>query len=255
MRDEMSKHIIVSNEGFTRTIAMRRPEKRNALTREMFLAMSEAINSAQSDPAIRCLILGGRSGVFSAGDDLGEILEDATAEPGPDRPRLVFLRSLVNNRKPLIAAVDGPAVGTGATMVLHCDYVVASTASSFSYPLIRYGLGPAGASSRLLPRIAGYQRAFSMLVMGRAISAEAAREAGFVNAVVSPGQAISEAQRLAREIGELQPDAVAMSRELLKVSTDELLERMDEEERLFAERLRLPSVVAALSRFLARDEE
>jgi enoyl-CoA hydratase/carnithine racemase len=250
----MSNHIIVSNERFTRTIAMRRPEKRNALTREMFLAMSEAINSAQSDPAIRCIILAGRSGVFSAGDDLGEILEDATAQPGPDRPRLVFLRSLVTSRKPLIAAVDGPAVGTGATMVLHCDCVIASTTASFSYPLIRYGLGPAGASSALLPRMAGYQRAFSMLVLGRAMSAEAAREAGFVNVVVSPGQAISEAHRVAREIGELQPDAVDMSRQLLKSQTDELLQRMEQEDQLLSERLRLPSVVAALSRFLARDE-
>ena len=250
----MSKHIIVSKEGFTRTIVMRRPEKRNALTREMFSAMSEAIESAQSDPAIRCLILAGRSGVFSAGDDLAEILEDATgSEPGSSR--LAFLRSLINNRKPLVAAVDGPAVGTGATMVLHCDYVIAGTTSSFSYPLIRYGLVPAGASSGLLPRMAGHQRAFSMLAMGRAMSAEQAREAGFVNVVVPPGHAISEAQRLAREIGELQPDAVAMSRELLKLPAEELLQRMDQEERLFAERLRLPSVIAALGRFLAREEQ
>jgi enoyl-CoA hydratase/carnithine racemase len=250
----MSKHIIVSNEGFTRTIAMRRPEKRNALTREMFLAMSEAIESAQSDPAIRCLILAGRSGVFSAGDDLAEILEDANTAPQPGSARVVFLRSLIKSGKPLVAAVDGPAVGTGATMVLHCDYVVAGTTSSFSYPLIRHGLVPAGASSRLLPRMAGCQRAFSMLGMGRAMSAEQAREAGFVNIVVPPGHAISEAQRLAREIGELPPDAVAISRELLRVPADELLQRMDEEEQLFAERLRLPSVIAALSRFLAREE-
>jgi enoyl-CoA hydratase/carnithine racemase len=251
----MSKHIIVSSEGFTRTITMRRPEKRNALTREMFLAMSEAIDSAQSDPAIRCLVLAGRSGVFSAGDDLTELLEDVSADTQPGEPRRVFLRSLINSKKPLVAAVDGPAVGTGATMVLHCDYVIAGTTSSFSYPMIRYGLVPAGASSRLLPRMAGYQRAFSMLVMGRLMSAEQAREAGFVNVVVPPGHAISEAQRRAREIGELQPDAVALSRELLKAPAEELLRLMDEEERLFAERLRRPSVTAALGKFLAREEE
>ncbi|HLG83329.1 MAG TPA: enoyl-CoA hydratase-related protein [Bradyrhizobium sp.] len=249
----MSKHIIVSNEGFTRTIAMRRPEKRNALTREMFVAMSEAIDAAQSDPAIRCLILAGRSGVFSAGDDLGEILEDASGAPDPGRSRLGFLRSLINNKKPLVAAVDGAAIGTGATMVLHCDYVIASTTASLSYPLIRYGLVPAGASSCLLPRMAGRQRAFSMLVMGRVMSAEQAREAGLVNVVVPPGHAISEAHRLAREVGELPPDAVALSRGLLKGSSAELLQRMDEEEQLFAERLRLPSVIAALSKFLAKN--
>src|SRR5262249_12259043 len=146
-------------------------------------------------------------------------------------------------------------VGTGATMVLHCDYVIAGTTASFSYPMIRYGLLPTGASSLLLSRMAGCQRAFSMLLMGRAMSAEQAREAGLANVVGAPGPAINEAQRLAREIGELQPDAVALSRELLKPSMDELLRRMDEEEQLFAERLRLPSVIAALSRFLARNED
>jgi enoyl-CoA hydratase/carnithine racemase len=251
----MSKHIIVSNEGFTRTIAMRRPEKRNALTREMILSISEAIDTAQSDAAVRCLVLAGRSGVFSAGDDLAEILEDASAEPEANRPRVVFLRSLINSKKPVVAAVDGPAVGTGATMVLHCDYVVASTTASFSYPMIRYGLVPAGASSRLLPRMAGYQRAFSMLVAGRAMSAEQAREAGFVNVVVPPGHAISDAHRLARELGELPVEAVAISRQLLKGSAGELLQRMDEEEQIFAERLRSPAVVKALSRFLARGGE
>ena len=251
----MSKHIIVSNEGFTRTIAMRRPEKRNALTREMFMAMSEAIETAQSDSAVRALVLAGRSGVFSAGDDLAEILEDASAELAPDRPRVVFLRSLINSKKPLVAAVDGPAVGTGATMVLHCDYVVASTTASFSYPMIRYGLVPAGASSFLLPRLAGYQRAFSMLVAGRAMNAELSREAGLVNIVVPPGQAINEAHRLAREIGELPAEAVAISRQLLKGPSDALLQRMNEEEQIFAERLRSRPVVAALSKFLARGGE
>lgn len=250
----MSNHIIVSNEGSARTIVMRRPEKRNALTHEMFLAMSAAIDQAQSDPTVRCLILTGRSGVFSAGDDLAEVLRDATAEPESGRPRLVFLHSLIRNKKPIVAAVDGPAVGTGATMALHCDYVIASTTSSFSYPLIKYGLVPVGASSRLLPRMGGYQRAFSMLGMGRAMTAEQAREAGFVNVVVPPGHAISEAHKVAREICELQPEAVAVSRELLKLSTEELLQRMDEEERLFAERLRLPSVIAALSRYLPHED-
>jgi enoyl-CoA hydratase/carnithine racemase len=249
-----SNHIIVSQEGFTRTIVMRRPEKRNALTREMFVALSEAINSAQSDPSIRCLILTGRSGVFSAGDDLNEVVDAAARDPETDGPRLTFLRSLINNRKPIVAAVDGPAVGTGATMVFHCDYVVAGTTASFSSPLIKFGLGPDGASSLLLPRMAGHQIAFSMLVMGRTVTAEQAREAGFVNIVVSPGHAIGEAHKATREIGELLPDAVAVARELLKLPTPDLLRRMEQEEQLVAERLRLPAVVAAFRQFLARNE-
>ena len=127
----MTGHIIVSDEESARTIVMRRPEKKNALNDEMFLAMADAINTAQSNPDIRCLILTGRSGVFTAGEDIGDFADEKTIERDEARPRktAVFLRALVNNKKPIIAAVDGVAVGIGTTMVLHCDYVIAGTTS------------------------------------------------------------------------------------------------------------------------------
>jgi enoyl-CoA hydratase/carnithine racemase len=248
----MAGHIIVSDEESTRTIVMRRPEKKNALTDEMFLAMSDAINSAQSNPSIRCLILTGRSGVFTAGDDVGDFLQEAATTHDPAKPRssVIFLQALVNNKKPIIAAVDGIAVGIGATMVLHCDYV-ASTTASISSPFVQYGLVPEGASSLLLPRMAGHQRAFSMLVMGRAMSAVEAREAGFVNVVVPPGHAVVEAQKAAREICALPPDAVAISRKLLKLPTEDLLRRMGQEEHLFGQRMRMRNTIAAFSNFLS----
>src|SRR5690348_7675059 len=123
--DSMTGHIIVTDEDATRTIAMRRPEKKNALTHEMFLALAAAIDSAQANPEIRCLILTGRAGVFTAGDDIKDFLEAAAAKPDPARPRgsVLLMQALVNNKKPIIAAVDGAAVGTGVTMVFHCDYV------------------------------------------------------------------------------------------------------------------------------------
>jgi enoyl-CoA hydratase/carnithine racemase len=250
----MAGHIIVTDEGATRTIVMRRPEKKNALTPEMFLAMSEAIDSAQSNPDIRCLILTGRSGVFTAGDDVGDFVEEAAGAREASKPRnsQVFVRSLITNRKPIIAAVDGIAVGMGVTMVLHCDYVIASTTASFNSPFIQYGLVPEGASSLLLPRMAGHQRAFSLLVMGRPMSASEAREAGFVNEVVAAGHAVIEAQKVAREIGELPPEAVAISRKLLKLPPEDLLRRMDEEEHLFRDRIHAPTVVAAVKGFMDR---
>jgi enoyl-CoA hydratase/carnithine racemase len=250
----MAGHIIVSDEGATRTIVMRRPEKKNALTPDMFLGMSEAINSAQHNPDIRCLILTGRSGVFSAGDDVQDFVQEATTKREAARPRnaVAFVRSLITNKKPIIAAVDGVAVGMGVTMVLHCDYVIASTTASFKSPFIQYGLVPEGASSLLLPRMAGHQRAFSLLVMGRSMSAEEAREAGFVNAVVAPGHAVIEAQKVAREISELPAEAVAISRKLLKLPTEDLLRRMEEEEHLFQERIHAPTVVAAVKGFMQR---
>jgi enoyl-CoA hydratase/carnithine racemase len=250
----VADHIIVSDEEATRTIVMRRPEKKNALTPEMFVAMSEAINSAQSDPTIRCLILTGRSGVFTAGDDVGEFLEEATSNRAAGKPRsaVAFVQSLIKNKKPIIAAVDGTAVGVGVTMVLHCDYVLAGTTSSFLYPFTRYGLVPEGASSLLLPWMAGHHRAFGLLVMGRPMDAEEAREAGFVNAVVPPGHAIVEAQKIAREICALPPEAVAISRNLLRLPAEEMLRRMDQEEHILNGRLRVPSVVDAVNNFLAR---
>src|ERR1700726_1704570 len=249
----MTEHIIVADEESTRTITMRRPEKKNTLTQEMYMAMSDAIDSAQSDPAIRCLILTGRSGVFTAGNDIGDFLQAATAKPDVARPRnaVIFLQSLVNNKKPIVAAVDGIAIGIGTTMLFHCDYVVASTTAAFSSPFLQYGLVPEGASSLLLPRMAGHQRAFAMLVIGRPMSAEEARDAGFVNVVVPPGHALNEAQKVAREICALPPDAVAISRKLLKLPTEDLLRRMGQEEHLFGPRMRAPRTIAAFSNFLS----
>ena len=150
----MTEHIIVADEESTRTITMRRPEKKNTLTQEMYLAMSDAIDSAQSDPAIRCLIVTGRSGVFTAGNDIADFLQAATAKDDVVRPRnaVIFLQSLVNNRKPIIAAVDGIAIGIGTTMVFHCDYVVASTTALYSvWPCSGGRFQPAAATDGWAP--------------------------------------------------------------------------------------------------------
>jgi enoyl-CoA hydratase/carnithine racemase len=249
----MTEHIIVTDEEATRTITMRRPEKKNTLTQEMYLAMSDAIDSAQSNPAIRCFIITGRSGVFTAGNDIGDFLQAAT-DQDVARPRnsVIFLQSLVNNKKPIVAAVDGIAIGIGTTMLFHCDYVVASTTAAFSSPFLQYGLVPEGATSLLVPRMVGHQRAFSMLMMGKPMSAEDARAAGFVNQVVPPGHANVEAQKVAREICALPPDAVAISRKLLKLPTEDLVRRIDQEDHFFGERMRSPEAIAAFQNFLSR---
>jgi enoyl-CoA hydratase/carnithine racemase len=173
------------------------------------------------------------------------------------RPRnaVIFLQSLVNNTKPIIAAVDGIAIGIGTTMVFHCDYVIASTTATFSSPFIQYGLVPEGASSLLLPRMVGHQRAFSMLVMGRPMTAEDAREAGFVNTVVPPGHAVIEARKVAREICALPADAVAISRKLLKLPTEDLVRRIDQEDHFFGERMRSPEAIAAFQNFFLRKKK
>jgi enoyl-CoA hydratase/carnithine racemase len=250
----MTEHVIVTDEGATRMIAMRRPEKKNTLTQEMYLAMSDAIDTAQRDPAIRCLLLTGRAGVFTAGNDIGDYLKAATDEHGAVRPRnsVIFLQSLVNNKKPIVAAVDGIAIGIGTTMIFHCDYVIASTTATFSSPFLQYGLVPEGATSLLVPRMIGHQRAFAMLIMGRTMNAGEAREAGFVNQIVPPGHTVVEAQKVAREIAALPAEAVSVSRKLLKLPTEDLVRRIDQEDHLFGNRMRSPEAIAAFQNFFLR---
>src|SRR6476619_5436536 len=216
--------------------------------------MSEAIDKAQNDPKIRCIIVTGGSGVFTAGNDVEDFLKEGTAEI--DVPRasnaVKFLYSLAHNVKPIIAAVDGVAIGIGTTMLFHCDYVLASKSATFSTPFIKLGLVPEGASSLLMPRTMGYQRAFAMLVMGRKFSADEAREAGFVNVVVAPGHTEAEAHKVAREICALPAEAVAITRKLIRLPPEDMTRRIDQEGHLFGERMRSREAVDAFQAFFAR---
>jgi enoyl-CoA hydratase/carnithine racemase len=248
----MPGHIIVTDEGAARMITLRRPDKKNAITQAMYRDMSHAIDTAQNNPDVRCLIITGGSGVFTAGDDVGEFLEAASTNPERLSDGVKFLYSLALNVKPIIAAVDGVAIGMGVTLLFHCDYVVASTAASFAIPYIKLGLVPVGASSLLVPHTMGHQRTFAMLVMGQTFSAEEARTAGFVNDVVSPGHAMTEARKAARDICKLPAEAVAISRKLTRLPGDELTRRIEQENHEFRERLRSDEALAAFKAFAQR---
>jgi len=251
----MTDHVVIQHEEATRIITMRRPDKKNALTQDMYFAISKSIDSAQDDPTIRCMIITGSSGVFTAGNDLKDFL---TAGSGAEKQAFgtsggsTLLNSLNNNRKPLIGAVDGVAVGIGTTMMFHCDYVIASKSAMFSTPFVGLGLVPEGASSLLVPRALGHQRAFALLVMGRSLDAEAAREAGFVNEVVAPGHVETEARKVAREICALPAEAVAISRQLLRLPPETIAERFAIEGKHFGERMQSQEALNAFKGFLAR---
>ena len=250
----MTGHLTVTDEDAVRVITLRRADKKNAITQDMYRGMRDAIDTAQTSLAIRCIMITGGAGVFTAGNDLEDFLKDGTSST--DAPRASeatkFLYSLADNAKPIVAAVDGIAIGIGTTMLFHCDYVVASTSAAFSTPFIHLGLVPEAASSLLAPRAMGHQRAFAMLVMGRSLSAEEARLAGFVNAVVEPGHLEAEARKVAREISALPAEAVAISRKLLRPSPEDLTRRIDQEAHLFGERLRSAEAVTAFKAFLSR---
>lgn len=253
----MTDHIIVNDEDAARIITMRRPDKKNALTQDMYIAMADAIKSAQANPGIRSIVISGGSGVFTAGNDLEDFARANTANSDDARPNAAtqFLKALAYNEKPLIGAVDGIAVGVGTTMLFHCDFVLASTTATFTTPFIHLGLVPEAASSLLAPRTMGHHRAFSMLVMGRTVSADDAREAGFVNEIVSPGHTEVEARKVAREISDLPKEAVALTRKLLKPPREDILRRMDEESHHFGERLKSDEARKAFEAFFARKKK
>jgi enoyl-CoA hydratase/carnithine racemase len=248
----MTEHVIVTDEGGIRTIRMNRPEKKNALTFAMYDAMTDAFESASTNDAVRCVLIAGVPGAFTAGNDLADFLKAAETAGGLSRPAARFLPAIVGCSKPMVAAVSGVAVGVGSTMLLHCDYVVAGTDAYFSTPFVGLGLVPEAGSSLVAPRLMGQRRAFEFLVMGHPLNATHAKEFGIANMVVAPQDVDAEALKAAREIAALPPGAVAASRALMRGETDEIVARIDREAKIFSERLQSPEAKAAFQAFFAR---
>jgi enoyl-CoA hydratase/carnithine racemase len=247
----MTDQVVVADDGAVRVIRFNRPEKKNALTQPMYAAITRALHEANDSAAIRCVVLAGAPGAFSAGADIGEFLE--SAQSGGLRPKTVdFLHALAKTAKPLVAAVGGLAVGIGATMLLHCDYVVAADSATFATPFTRLGLLPEAGSSLLGPRRMGHARAFALLVMGRPLTAAAAKEAGLVNEVVDAAAVEDTAMAAARDIAALPAGAVAQSRALLRGELDDVIERIDTEVMAFRERLQSDEARAAFTAFRSR---
>jgi enoyl-CoA hydratase/carnithine racemase len=244
--------IIVTDDGPIRTVRMNRPEKKNALTAAMYQDMAVAIEDANANTAVRCVLIAGAPNAFCAGNDIGEFMRAAEAGGALGRPSIRLLHALPRAEKPLVAAVQGVAVGIGTTMLLHCDHVVAATDARFSTPFARLGILPEAASTLIAPRLMGHTRAFSLLVMGRPFDAEAAKAAGFVNTVVPTADVETEALNAAQEIAALPPEAVMTARRLMRGTVDELIARIDEEAALFKERIASPEARAAFAAFLTR---
>ena len=248
----MTDQVIVTDEGGVRTIRMNRPEKKNALTSAMYDAMAEAIETASEASPIRCVLIAGAPGAFSAGNDLGDFMKAATGGEGLGNAVLRFLYSLARAERPLVAAVQGVAVGIGTTMMLHCDYAVAATDARFSTPFVALGLVPEAASSLLAPRLMGHRRAFELLVMGKPLSGEEAKACGLVNQVAPADQVEAEAMKAAQAIAALPLEGVAISRRLMKGAPDEIVKRIDDEAEQFKKRLGSPEARKAFEAFLTR---
>src|SRR6202023_1385804 len=194
----------------------------------------------------------GGQGAFCAGADLQDFLHAARQLEGLRPQAMRFLHGLAGVPKPLVAAVEGLAVGIGTTMLLHCDYVVAAADARFSTPFANLGLVPEAGSSLLMPRLMGTRRAFELLVMGRPLDADAAKAVGLVNEVVPAGEVEMEAMKAARQIAALPVEAVAAARRLIRGPTAEIVKRIDEEAEIFRMRLKSAEAKAAFEAFLTR---
>jgi len=246
-----SSHILTRTDGAVRIVTLDRPQKKNAFTIAMYEALTAALASADADPAIRVVLLEGSGGVFTAGNDLTDFM--ANPPSGEDSAVFRFLMQIVDQKKPFMVAVEGPAIGIGTTMLLHADYVVASRDARLQMPFIGLGLSPEGGSSLLLPRLVGMARASEWLLFGDPIDIESAREAGLVNAVVAKEElsqfALSRAQALAAK----PAGSVLLGKRLLREGLRaELKQLMLQEGQHFVERLSSPEAAEAFQAFFSR---
>ncbi|QSQ21910.1 enoyl-CoA hydratase [Pyxidicoccus parkwayensis] len=210
----MSDTLLTKLESGVLTLTFNRPEKKNAFTHAMYEAATNALRQAEGNADVRVVLLTGAGGVFTAGNDIGDFMEHPPA--GEDSAVFRFLRALVDAPKPVLAAVDGPAVGIGTTMLLHCDYVVASERTRFTMPFVQLGLCAEGASSLLLPRMAGFALASELLLFGEPFDAATAQRAGIVNKVVPADKLQEVAAERAAALASRPAEAVRVTKQLIR---------------------------------------
>ncbi len=243
--------ILVHTEAGVTTITLNRVDKKNSLTRAMYATLADTFEAAAQGTEVRVVVLQGDLAIFSAGNDIGDFLQQPPSTQ--DSPVFRFLRAIATFPKPVVAAVCGPAVGIGTTMLFHCDLVYAGDNAAFSMPFVNLGLCPEAASSLLVPQMLGYHRAAEALLLGEPFMAEAALEVGLVNRVVPPTECNAVAQAQAKKLAAKPLTALIETKRLLKKGqTAPVLERMAEEGESFGRMLREPAAREAFTAFMAK---
>jgi enoyl-CoA hydratase/carnithine racemase len=248
----MSEFIQTAVENGVQTIRMARPDKKNALNIAMYEAMYRALEESDGSPDIRARLILGVPGVFSAGNDIADFLAAGQRDPQALSPVMKFLRALIFSEKPVIAAADGLAVGIGATLLLHCDLAYASPETVLMAPFTDLGLVPEAGSSLVAPERMGYQRAFAFLVAGEPLTAQAAQAAGLVNAIVPRESLEAHAMTAATKLAAKPQGALALSRRLVRGDPARIWARVEEEGRLFTERLMSEEAKQAFQAFMQK---
>ncbi|MBL0391037.1 enoyl-CoA hydratase [Ramlibacter monticola] len=247
----MNDEVLVHAEGGVMTLTLNRLARKNSLTGAMYAALADAIARAQEDASVRVVLVQGHETVFCAGNDIGDFLNQPPS--GEDSPVFRFLRGIAGLGKPLVAAVCGPAVGIGTTMLFHCDLVYAGDNAAFSLPFVNLGLCPEAASSLLAPQLLGYHRAAEALLLGEPFMAEAALEVGLVNRVLPPTEANGYAQAQARKLAAKPLASLVETKRLMKKGQQQaVLQQMADEGESFRRMLVAPAAKEAFTAFMEK---
>jgi enoyl-CoA hydratase/carnithine racemase len=256
-----SDNLRVSDDRGICTVVFDRPAKKNAFTQAMYAGLLDALEHAAREPSVRVVVLHGAQGVFTAGNDLMDFASNPPVgkaaerdEQGlPRHPLLRLLHVLPRFEKPLVAAVQGVAVGIGVTMLLHCDLVYAGESTRFSLPFVNLGLAPEAGSSLLLPRLMGHQRAAELLMLGEPFSAATAREVGIVNQVLADDEVLARAQAVADALVRKPAASLRATKALLRAPVAEQVEQViDREIEVFSQRLVSPEAREAFEAFMTK---
>lgn len=243
--------ILTHTDAGVLTLTINRVDKKNAFTAAMYAAMADALAAAEKDPAVRVVVIQGHETIFSAGNDIADFLKAPPTTQ--DAPVFRFMYGISAFTKPLVAAVCGPAVGIGTTLLLHCDLLYAGDNAAFSMPFVNLGLCPEAASSLLVPQLMGYPRAAEALLLGEPFSAETALEIGLINRIVPPGEVNALAQQQARKLAAKPLSSVIETKRLLKKGNVNLMaERIAEEGGSFGRMLGEPAAREAFTAFMQK---
>jgi enoyl-CoA hydratase/carnithine racemase len=248
----MAKHIVKDISGGVLTLTLDRPDKKNAITTVMYAAMADALEVANKDSGVRVVVITGTGDAFTAGNDLKEFID--IPPKGQDAPAFRFMYALVGFKKPVIAAVNGLAIGIGTTMLLHVDFAYAVPEASFAMPFVNLALVPEFASSLLLPRFIGQRKAAELLCTADRFDAKAALDFGLINAVVPAGELLQMARSRALSLASKPPEALRQTKALLRADAEEIKARIALEAKAFAERLQSAELKEAIAAFFEKRE-
>jgi enoyl-CoA hydratase/carnithine racemase len=233
------------------TIEIARPEKKNAITVDMYAALAAALTAASADPSVRAVLITGQPGIFTSGNDLDDFMQRPAQTM--DSPGFHFMRALIGCEKPVVAAVTGAAIGIGTTMLLHCDLIYVSDEARLAMPFTSLGLVPEFASSLIVPQLLGHAKAAEKLLLGDPFSPQDAVDLGLANAVLPAGEVVAHARRMAERFNALPPGAVRDTKKLMKrAGADKLMETIGVEAAVFGERLSSPEAREAFSAFFQK---